>query len=92
MKTKTPLFFTAGSLLLVLASFDVGTALIYLLLAGEIPGTHIIIPATTMLTIYGIVALVVTTLVVASVVHTLQVSRQQQRIQQLPRRRFSQAI
>ncbi len=92
MKTRASLFLNIASVLIILASFDVGTALVYLLLAGEIPALHIKISANTMLTAYAIIFVILSAYFIHAHLKLSQLVRQQLKVNQLPKRRFHQAI
>jgi succinate dehydrogenase/fumarate reductase cytochrome b subunit len=92
MKKHVSLFCNIGSLFFILSSFKAGTALVYFLLAGQVPGTQIIVPATTMLVAYTVCAGIVTLFIAMNRIASFRRVRHAQKLSQLPRRRYAQAI
>lgn len=91
MKAKLPLYFTAASFLVILASFDVGTVFVYLLIAGQVPGTSIRIPATIMLGFYLLSLLCVAAYIIRARIAASHAIHRYMKLQSLPKRRFTQA-
>ena len=90
MKTRASLYLNIASLLIILASFDVGTAIAYLLIAGEIPSLHVKLSANTMLTIYAVLFVVIGAYTIRSRIKVAHLVREQVKLKQLPKRRFQQ--
>jgi TRAP-type C4-dicarboxylate transport system permease small subunit len=92
MKKIATLFFVFTSLLFILASFQADTALLHLLVAGEVPGTNIVVPASAMLVAYAVCIVAVAMFFIFSYLSMLRKTHTQAKASQLPRRRYAQAI
>lgn len=55
MKKALTIFFTVASVFMMLDSIDAGQAIVVFFLAGQVPGTSIVISASTMFEMYLLV-------------------------------------
>ncbi len=57
MKQTITRYCTVASLIIILLSFNADSMIVHFLLAGEVPGTSLVLSPTTMLLIIGLLAI-----------------------------------